>query len=123
MLQYIIRRVLYMFVVLFVVSLITFVLQHSVPGGPFDQEKKLPQEILDNINRKYHLDQPLVNQYVSYIGDIVVPRYTVGALQVNQQSDYLLNVKIGNGYLEWMNFGPSYKSRTRSVNDIFRDQL
>src|SRR5947208_2386660 len=123
MLQYIARRVLYMFLVLFVVSIITFILQHSVPGGPFDSEKKLPQEILDNVNQKYHLDEPLPEQYLQYVGDILIPRYAPGELQVTQQSDYFLNVKLGDGYLQWMNFGPSYKSRTRSVNDIFRDQL
>lgn len=123
MLQFIIRRVLWMFVVLFVVSVITFVLMHSVPGGPFDREKKLPAAIMENLNRKYHLDEPPVNQYLRYVGDILIPRYTPGELQVSQQSDYLINLKIGDGYLQWMNFGPSYSSKTRSVNDIFRDQL
>ncbi len=123
MLQFIIRRVLWMFVVLFVVSVITFVLMHSVPGGPFDREKPVPPEIMENLNKKYHLDEPPVNQYLRYVSDILVPRYTPGELQVSQQSDYLFNVKIGNGYLQWMNFGPSYSSKTRSVNDIFRDQL
>ena len=43
--RYIVRRLLWMIVVLFVVSVITFGLMHAVPGGPFDREKALPQEI------------------------------------------------------------------------------
>ncbi|MER3514361.1 MAG: hypothetical protein C4310_08205 [Chloroflexota bacterium] len=123
MLQFIVRRVLWMFVVLFVVSVITFVLMRSVPGGPFDREKKLPPEIIANLNRKYHLDDPLHLQYINYIKDILIPIYTPGEFQVTQQSDYLINIKIGEGYLQWMNFGPTFSSRTRTVNDIFRDNL
>lgn len=125
MIRFIVRRILWMFVVLFAVSLVTFVLQHQVPGGPFSAEKKLPPEIIRNINAKYGLDKPLHQQYLIYVRDILVPRYTsdAGQVRVSQFSDYLINIKIGDGYLQWMNFGPSYASRTRTVNDIFRDNL
>jgi ABC-type dipeptide/oligopeptide/nickel transport system permease component len=53
----------------------------------------------------------------------VIPTYTPGALQVTQQADYLINVQIGDGYFQWMNFGPTFSSRSRTVNDIFRDNL
>jgi ABC-type dipeptide/oligopeptide/nickel transport system permease component len=36
---------------------------------------------------------------------------------------YLIEIKIGSVYFRWMNFGPSFASRSRTVNDIFRDQL
>jgi ABC-type dipeptide/oligopeptide/nickel transport system permease component len=123
MLQFIIRRVLWMFVVLLVVSAITFLLMRAVPGGPFDREKPLPPEVKRNLEVKYNLDGTLLEQYRDYIFGITIPRYSSGALQVTQQSDYLINIQIGDGYFQWMNFGPSYKSTTRSVNDIFREQL
>lgn len=123
MTAYIGRRVLWMFVVLFAVSIVTFSLMHAVPGGPFDREKKLPPEILANLNRKYNLDAPLVEQYFSYIGGIIVPRIEQGELPPTQFSDYLVTIKLGNSYFKWINFGPTYKSRTRTVNDIFREQL
>ena len=63
--------------VLFVVSAITFGLMHAVPGGPFDREKALPQEILDNLNARYHLDEPLVVQYARYLYDVMVPRFSL----------------------------------------------
>src|SRR5262245_40758147 len=113
-----------MFVVLFGVSVVTFVLMHQVPGGPFDADKKLAPEILANINAKYHLDDPLIVQYLTYMGNIAVPRIYQGTITPSTQSDYLINIKFGdNSYFQWMNFGPSYKSKARTVNDIFRDQL
>jgi ABC-type dipeptide/oligopeptide/nickel transport system permease component len=35
----------------------------------------------------------------------------------------LIDAQVGDYYFRWMNFGPSYSSKSRSVNDIFRDQL
>jgi oligopeptide transport system permease protein len=113
-----------MAVVLFGVSVVTFVLMHGVPGGPFDSEKKLSPEIMANINAKYHLDEPLHVQYLMYMGNIVIPRIYEGKISLTQQSDYLINIRLGQDtYFQWMNFGPSYKSKSRTVNDIFRDQL
>jgi len=121
---YIFRRLLWMFVVLFGVSLVTFVLMHGVPGGPFDSDKKLPPEIMANLNKKYHLDEPLPNQYISYMAGILLPRITPGQLTQADESAYLINIKLGDdNTFQWMNFGPSYKNAARTVNDIFREQL
>ena len=124
---YIIRRFIWMVVVLVAMSIITFMLMHSVPGGPFDRDKKLPPETIKNINAKYHLDQPLTTQYLTYMGNIVVPQIVAGTpdeLDGSQLSDYLINIPIGsNSTFQWVNFGPSYKSTSRSVNDILRDNL
>ncbi len=121
---YIARRILWMVVVLFAVSVVTFLLMHSVPGGPFDREKKLPPEVIATLSRKYNLDEPLVSQYLNYMGAIVIPKIYQGPFIPNQQSDYLIQVQLSETtYFQWMNFGPTYKSRSRSVNDIFRDQL
>ncbi len=104
MARFIIRRILWMFPVLLFISLITFALAHAVPGGPFSREKPLPAEIKANLARYYGLDQPLWKQYTDYMG-----------LTRNPSGEYA-------GVLEG-NFGPSYSSRSRSVNDIFRDHL
>lgn len=127
MLVFIIRRLLWMFLVLFLVSIITFILMHAVPGGPFDREKPLPRQTLELINRKYNLDAPLPEQYVSYIGDITIPRVTIERIPPSNSEDYLLNVPLPflgeDAAFRWMDFGPSYKQRSRSVNDIFRENL
>lgn len=123
MTAYIFRRILYMFVVLLVVSGITFVLMHAVPGGPFDGEKKLPPEIQANKEKYYHLNDPLYIQYLSYLSEVILPRLTTQAPTLNSNDDYLVTIKTGNYWFKWMNFGPTYASRSRTVNDIFRDQL
>jgi ABC-type dipeptide/oligopeptide/nickel transport system permease component len=121
--SYIIRRLLYMVVVLITVSLITFVLMHTVPGGPFTREKPLPQATLDQLNAYYHLDQPLWKQYLRYMNDVMIPGIAFSPPSGSLQDDFLINIKIGSMWFRWMNFGPSYASRSRSVNDIFRQQL
>ncbi|MEJ5203080.1 MAG: ABC transporter permease, partial [Anaerolineales bacterium] len=121
--RYIARRLIYLFVVLFVVSVITFGLMHAVPGGPFDREKKLPKEIMENLNKRYHLDEPLVMQYGRYMYDVMIPHVSTKAPTSSLLDDHLFNIKVGPVWIKWMNFGPSYSSRSRTVNDIFRDQL
>lgn len=120
---YIIRRSLYMMVVLFVVAGITFMLMHAVPGGPFDGEKKLPAEIQANKEKYYHLDDPLYVQFFSYLSKVIVPRITTEAPTLKSDDDYLITFRMGELWFKWMNFGPTYASRSRTVNDIFRDQL
>jgi len=54
-------------VVLLLVSFITFALMHLVPGGPWDRDKPLPPQIVENLNRKYGLDDPFPVQFGNYI--------------------------------------------------------
>jgi len=130
--RYIVRRLLWMVVVLLVVSAITFGLMHAVPGGPFDREKALPQQIIDNLNARYHLDEPLYMQYLRYLYDILIPRFTLlekspdGAYIMPTPSlldDFFIRFHVGPVEFKWMNFGPSYASRSRTVNDVFKDNL
>ncbi len=94
MLGYIIRRVLWIIPVLFVVSVITFGLMHSAPGGPWSREKKLPEATVAALNAKYGLDDPIPIQYLKWVGGLL------------------------HGDL-----GPSYKYLDRSVNDIVADGI
>jgi ABC-type dipeptide/oligopeptide/nickel transport system permease component len=121
--RYIIRRFLWMILVLFVVSLITFTLMHSVPGGPFDREKRLPAQIIANLDERYHLNEPLPMQYLRYIYEVLIPHIDREAPGTTLLNDFLLSFKVGGVYFKWMNFGPSYTSMSRTVNDIFRQQL
>lgn len=94
MLRYLIRRLLWMPVVLWVLITLSFFLMRAAPGGPFSGERKLPPEIEANLQAKYHLDQPVWRQYLTYLGDLV------------------------RGDL-----GPSYKHKTRTVNEILAQHL
>ena len=53
------------------IATITFFLMHAVPGGPFDRDKELPPPIRANLERKYGLDNPLPEQYVKYLSNLV----------------------------------------------------
>jgi ABC-type dipeptide/oligopeptide/nickel transport system permease component len=69
MARYLIGRVIGLVIVFVIVSIVAFVLMHSVPGGPFDEEKSpLPPAAKANILRKYGLDRPLYEQYLRYMG-------------------------------------------------------
>jgi ABC-type dipeptide/oligopeptide/nickel transport system permease component len=122
--RYIARRLMWMCVVIFFVSVITFAFAHAVPGGPFSGEKKLPKPILAQLEKKYNLDDPVWKQYLNYMGDILIPHITDEPVGRSLQEDYLINIALSSSYtLQWMNFGPSYKNQARSVNDIFRENL
>src|SRR5438046_5411622 len=69
MLLYLLGRVTGILVVFVLVSIMAFVLMHSIPGGPFDEEKApLPPAAKENMLRKYGLDRPLYEQYLRYMG-------------------------------------------------------
>src|SRR6266852_6023951 len=72
MLLYLFGRLTGIVVVFVIVSILAFVLMHSVPGGPFDEEKApLPPAAKENILRKYGLDKPLYEQYALYMWNAV----------------------------------------------------
>ncbi len=71
MTRYILGRMVSLGLVLIVVSMITFVLMHAVPGGPFDEvDQPLPPAAKANILRKYGLDKPVWQQYLYYMSNV-----------------------------------------------------
>ena len=89
MLNLVFKRIVVAVPVLLFVITLTFLMVHSAPGGPFDEEKVVSQEVLDKLNERYNLDQPLLIQYF----------------------DYLSGVLVGD-------FGPSFRYPTRSVTEL-----
>lgn len=94
MFRFIFNRLLQVIPVLFVIITATFFMVRFVPGGPFTGEKAIPPEILKNLEAHYGLNQPLWQQYIHYLGQVV------------------------RGDL-----GPSFKYANRSVNEIIADKL
>jgi oligopeptide transport system permease protein len=90
MLSYIFKRLAVAIPTLLFLIVVSFLLMHAAPGGPFTQEKKLSAEVLANLNAKYGLDQPLWRQMLSYIWGIVAH----------------------------FDFGPSFIYKDRTVNEI-----
>jgi peptide/nickel transport system permease protein len=72
MVRYLLKRLIGLIIVLFIVSVLAFLLMHSIPGGPFDEEKNpLPPAAKANILAKYGLDKPLYEQYLLYMSNAV----------------------------------------------------
>lgn len=73
---------------------IAFFLIRVAPGGPFDSEKVLPPEIRANLDAKYHLDEPLLQQYFRYLGQIVSGDFGPSF----QYKDWTVNELIWRGF-------------------------
>ena len=91
---YLAKRLIGACIVLWAVITITFGLMHAIPGGPFTQEKKLPPAVMATVEARYHLDEPLWDQYVDYVRHAAV-----------------------------LDLGPSYKYPGKTVNDIIAETL
>lgn len=85
--RYIFQRIVTMIVVLWVIITATFFMMKALPGGPFASEKKLPEAILKNIERRYKLDRPIMEQYWDYLSNVVKldlgPSFRVQGMSVN----------------------------------------
>lgn len=89
MIKFIFRRILEAIPTLFVLITVSFFLMRLAPGSPFTSEKDYPPEVMANINAKYGLDKPLLVQYGNYLND------------------------LAHG-----DFGPSFKYKDHSVNEL-----
>jgi len=86
--RFIVRRFLWMLVVLLLLSFLTFVLQRAVPGGPFDREKALPAVTVEMLNEKYGLDKSFWEQYALFLYNVAVPRVMrIGPFSFEIQAD------------------------------------
>lgn len=71
MLIFMMKRLLLAIPTLLVIALVSFLLMHLAPGSPFGGEKDLPPEVLANIEAKFHLDKPVMEQFVIYISNLL----------------------------------------------------
>jgi oligopeptide transport system permease protein len=68
--RHVLRRLLVSLPTLLLIVTLSFYMMRLAPGGPFDQERPIPPEIRANIERAYHLDEPLWQQYLRYLGGV-----------------------------------------------------
>ena len=71
MASFFLRRLLIGIPTLFAIVTVCFFLMRLTPGGPFDSEAPVPPEIMANLRARYHLDDPLWRQYVSYLWNLL----------------------------------------------------
>lgn len=86
---YIIKRLLGAIPTLFLLLTLSFVLVHAAPGSPFSQQREIPPQVRAQLEARYHLNEPLIQQYGRYLDNIA-----------------------------HFDFGPSYHYRNTSVNDL-----
>jgi oligopeptide transport system permease protein len=91
---YTLRRLLIAVPTMLAIITMAFLMMRAAPGGPFDGERKLPAATERAIAEKFGLDKPLHAQYLDYVGGVL-------------QGD----------------FGPSYKTLGKSVNELIADGL
>ncbi|WP_425449875.1 ABC transporter permease [Dethiothermospora halolimnae] len=92
--RYVLKRIIYMFIVIWAIATITFFLMHAIPGDPFSSDRGTPPEVLENLKAKYGLDKPLIQQYGRFLKNLL-------------QGD----------------LGLSLKYKTRTVNKMLADGL
>ena len=92
---YVLKRIGLAILTIWVVITITFFVMHAVPGGPFVGEKATTPAVQAAMEAKYGLDKPVLEQYFTYLGDIVLR----------------------------FDFSPSLKQRGRQVIDIIADGM
>jgi len=68
--KYIAKRLAVSVLVIFIIATITFWLCRAIPGGPFDRDKTLSPQIIENLNKKFNLDKPVFEQYIDYMIDV-----------------------------------------------------
>lgn len=92
MLKLILHRLLQAIPTLFILITFSFFLMRLAPGSPFSTDKAYPPEVMANIEAKYHLNEPIHTQYFIYLKD------------------------LAHG-----DFGPSFKYKDYTVNDLVGD--
>jgi oligopeptide transport system permease protein len=90
MLNYIIKRLAVAVPTLLILIVLSYLLMHAAPGGPFTRAKALPPQVIENLQARYGLNEPLWKQILIYVWHIVAH----------------------------FDFGPSYIYKDRTVNDI-----
>ncbi|GGL62660.1 ABC transporter permease [Sporolactobacillus putidus] len=91
MAKFIIKRFTAMILTLWVITTLTFILMHAIPGSPFNNSsgKAISGAALKNMEAHYHMNQPLSIQYLIYLKSVAT-----------------------------FNFGPSIKQPAQTVNDL-----
>src|ERR1700730_1781386 len=89
MLRYFLTRLAAAIPTLCIIITAAFFLMRAAPGGPFDRAQTLPPQIMANLQNAYGLDQPIWKQYLNYMA------------------------ALARG-----DFGPSFKYKDFSVNDL-----
>ncbi|WP_125588278.1 oligopeptide ABC transporter permease [Companilactobacillus jidongensis] len=71
MAKYILKRIFYLFLTLFIIATLTFFLMKLLPGTPFSNQNRMSPDQLKIVKAQYGLDQSVFVQYVRYMGGLL----------------------------------------------------
>ena len=94
MLHYFLKRLGGAIPTLFIIITVSFFLVHAAPGGPFDTERHLTKEIEANLNRAYHLDESVPQQFLRYLAGLAHGDFGPSF----QSKDYTVAELIARGF-------------------------
>lgn len=94
LLKLIFKRFLEAIPTMFVLITVSFFMMRLAPGSPFTTERNFPPAVMANIEAKYHLNDPIWLQYVNYLKQLAVG-----------------------------DFGPSFKYKDHTVNELLAQSL
>lgn len=93
--RFILRRLAYMLLTLFLITTFTFFLMNALPGTPYNNQAQLTQVQLDVLNAKYGFDKPVFVQYINYLRNILHGDFGISLQFSDQKVTTLLGNRIG----------------------------
>ena len=98
--KYVVKRVFLAIVTLLIICAITFFAMNAIPGGPFDGEKAVSEEVRAALERRYNLDKPVPEQFVIYMnnllhGDFGISLKTGREIKTVIGESFLVSAKLG----------------------------
>ena len=101
MLKYISKRLLYIFITLWIIITCTFFLMKNLPGTPFDAERFAIMSPVqqEQILKLYGLNDPLPVQYLKYLGNILHGDLGTSFTYVNQNAGAVIAGRLGPSFL------------------------
>lgn len=94
MVKYILKRIAYSVVTLWVLVTLTFFMMRMLPGDPLVGDKKLPEATMAALNAKYGLDKPEWEQYLIYLGNCLH-----GDLGISMNDDRAVTTTIAEAFI------------------------
>lgn len=95
MAKYLLKRIFYMILTLFLVATITFFLMKMMPGSPYANEAKMTATQKAIMNKQYGLDKPIIEQYITYLAGAAHGDFGISFQYSNQPVSSLIGARLG----------------------------
>ena len=89
------QRLVYMAITLFLITSLTFFLMNALPGTPYNNQAQLSEVQFQLLDAKYGLDKPVLERYITYLGNILHGDFGISLQFSDQPVATLLGSRIG----------------------------